>query len=414
MRTTKAPHRYENDRPRKRISTEESAYGNDIGKLPLLSDEDEWTLAAQLKDDERHEEAEQRLIMGNLRLIPAIVRGRDCRGAIDTDDLIQNANVRMIEQVRERKFERSIGRFSTYIRSCVLQSTQATIHEDRKQQSGVTHTSIDIARQWKEKEQELVQSNSAFSEADIARELGYKSERNASLLALRITRLEGTAKRKNLSFLSTETRPETEAIQHDLWERVMSVISQFEERDRIILQESFGLVDGEEKTDEEIGRMVRTAKSRIGQLRLRALEKLKKAFGLPTRAEEERQRKEQSRISFERPEKHFRLLEEVAMHIQMTTGKKLNELSPTLDGSQTPIEQQLMLYAYAALDEALNERERLIVDHLYFRGQGRGRTAKEIGVSETTVELAQARAPKKIASVIVQALQRTEELQNAG
>ena len=254
-------------------------YLKEIGKVPLLSPEEEIELATRMSQGD--EEARHRITEANLRLVVSIAKRYVGRGMLFLD-LIQEGNLGLIKAVE--KFDHTKGyKFSTYATWWIRQAiTRAIADQARTIRIPVhmvetIHTTIRVSRQLL---QELGHDPSA---EEIARELDMPVEKVRDILKIsqEPVSLEtpiGEEEDSHLGdFIPDEDASEpSEAASFSLLrEQLEEVLDTLAPREKKVLELRFGIMDGRTRTLEEVGKEFNVTRERIRQIEAKALRKLR-------------------------------------------------------------------------------------------------------------------------------------------
>lgn len=230
--------------------------------------------------------ASEQFVRSNLALVVSIAKRYRASG-VPFLDLIQDGNMGLLRAVE--KFDHSRGvRFSTYGTWWIRQAIEAGIARG----AGVIHLP-DRMHRWRARlfatqarlEVELGRTPTA---TEVARELGITAAELAGSLAVSSRPLsmtaassEGDVDLGSLIADPSAPSPEEEAARALLPIEVGRLLSVLDERERKILQLRFGLDRGRPRTLLEVARIVEVTPERVRQIEARALEKLRRASGLP-------------------------------------------------------------------------------------------------------------------------------------
>ena len=254
-------------------------YLKEIGKIPLLSPEDEIELAMRMAEGD--EDAKRRMSEANLRLVVSIAKRYVGRGMLFLD-LIQEGNLGLIKAVE--KFDYTKGyKFSTYATWWIRQAiTRAIADQARTIRIPVpmVETINKVIRVSRQLLQELGHDPSP---EEIAEEMGRPVEKVRDILkiAQEPVSLEtpiGEEEDSHLGdFIPDEDASEpSEAASFTLLkEQLMTVLSTLTPREEKVLRLRFGIEDGRTRTLEEVGKEFNVTRERIRQIEAKALRKLR-------------------------------------------------------------------------------------------------------------------------------------------
>ncbi len=254
-------------------------YLKEIGKVPLLSAEEEIELAMRIADNDP--EAKKRLEEANLRLVVSIAKRYGGRG-MQFLDLIQEGNLGLIKAVE--KFDYTKGfKFSTYATWWIRQAITRAIADQARTIRIPVHM-VETINKVKKTNSLLLHKNGREPTAEeIAAELGMSVEKVREILrvAQEPVSLEtpiGEEEDSHLGdFIPDEDAlaPADAASQILLKEALNSVLKTLTPREAKVLSLRFGLEDGHPKTLEEVGAEFNVTRERIRQIEAKALRKLR-------------------------------------------------------------------------------------------------------------------------------------------
>ena len=254
-------------------------YLKDIGKVPLLSAEEEIEIAKRMAEGD--EEAKHQLSEANLRLVVSIAKRYVGRGMLFLD-LIQEGNFGLMKAVE--KFDYTKGyRFSTYATWWIKQSITRAIADQARTIRIPVHMYETINKLSKVVKQ-LVQKLGREPQTDeIAKEMGISEEkvREIQKISQDTVSLDspvGEEEDSNLgTFLQDEnaTNPSDSATILMLKEQLLDVLNTLTPREQKVIMLRYGIDDGHPRTLEEVGREFNVTRERIRQIEAKALKKLK-------------------------------------------------------------------------------------------------------------------------------------------
>ena len=254
-------------------------YLKEIGKVPLLSAEEEIELAKRMEQGD--EEAKHRLSEANLRLVVSIAKRYVGRGMLFLD-LIQEGNLGLIKAVE--KFDYTKGyKFSTYATWWIRQAITRAIADQARTIRIPVHMVETINKVIRVSRQLLQQLGHDPSPEEISAEMGMPVDKVREILkiAQEPVSLEtpiGEEEDSHLGdFIPDDDAPApAEAAAFTLLkEQLMSVLSTLTPREEMVLKLRFGLEDGRARTLEEVGREFKVTRERIRQIEAKALRKLR-------------------------------------------------------------------------------------------------------------------------------------------
>lgn len=254
-------------------------YLKEIGKVPLLTPEEEQELARRMADGD--EEAKRRMAEANLRLVVSIAKRHVGRGMLFLD-LIQEGNLGLIKAVD--KFDYTKGyKFSTYATWWIRQAITRAIADQARTIRIPVHMVETINKVIRVSRQLLQELGHDPSAEEIAEEMGMPVDKVRDILkiAQEPVSLEtpiGEEEDSHLGdFIPDEDASEpSEAASFSLLrEQLMTVLDTLTPREKKVLELRFGIVDGRTRTLEEVGKEFNVTRERIRQIEAKALRKLR-------------------------------------------------------------------------------------------------------------------------------------------
>ncbi len=254
-------------------------YLKEIGKVPLLTAEEEIELATRMSEGD--EEAKRRMAEANLRLVVSIAKRYVGRGMLFLD-LIQEGNLGLIKAVE--KFDYTKGyKFSTYATWWIRQAITRAIADQARTIRIPVHMVETINKVIRVSRQLLQELGHDPSAEEIAKEMGMPVEKVRDILkiAQEPVSLEtpiGEEEDSHLGdFIPDEDASEpSEAASFSLLkEQLMEVLDTLTPREKKVLELRFGIVDGRTRTLEEVGKEFNVTRERIRQIEAKALRKLR-------------------------------------------------------------------------------------------------------------------------------------------
>ena len=254
-------------------------YLKEIGKVPLLSAEEEVELAKRMEQGD--EWAKQKLCEANLRLVVSIAKKYVGRGMLFLD-LIQEGNLGLIKAVD--KFDYTKGyKFSTYATWWISQAVTRSIADQARTIRIPVHMVETINKLIRVSRQLLQENGREPTPDEIAEEMGITVEKVREILkiAQEPVSLEtpiGEEEDSHLGdFIPDEDAPApAEAAAFSmLKEQLVEVLNTLTEREQKVLKLRFGLEDGRARTLEEVGKEFDVTRERIRQIEAKALRKLR-------------------------------------------------------------------------------------------------------------------------------------------
>ena len=254
-------------------------YLKEIGRVPLLTPEEETALAMRIIDGD--DAAKKRLCEANLRLVASIAKRYVGRG-MQFLDLIQEGNLGLIKAVE--KFDYTKGfKFSTYATWWIRQAITRAIADQARTIRIPVHMVETINKVKKVSSQLLHKNGHEPTAEEIAVELGMPVDKVREIMrvAQEPVSLEtpiGEEEDSHLGdFIPDDDAPApADAASHTLLkEQLEEVLSTLTEREAKVLRLRFGLEDGRPRTLEEVGKEFDVTRERIRQIEAKALRKLR-------------------------------------------------------------------------------------------------------------------------------------------
>ena len=254
-------------------------YLREIGKIPLLTYEEELDLAKRVLEED--EEAKQKLAESNLRLVVSIAKKYVGRGMLFLD-LIQEGNMGLIKAVE--KFDYTKGfKFSTYATWWIRQAITRAIADQARTIRIPVHMVETINRLIRTSRHLLQQLGREPSPEEIAEEMDIPVEKVMEIqkIAQDPVSLETPIGEEDDSHLGDFIQDEDSPAPHDaasytlLREQLEEVMNTLTPREAKVLKLRFGLEDGKARTLEEVGREFDVTRERIRQIEAKALRKLR-------------------------------------------------------------------------------------------------------------------------------------------
>lgn len=254
-------------------------YLKDIGRVPLLTPEEEIELAIRIADNDQ--EAKDRLTKANLRLVVSIAKRYVGRGMMFLD-LIQEGNLGLIKAVD--KFDYTKGfKFSTYATWWIRQAITRAIADQGRTIRIPVHMVETINKVKKTSNMLLHRDGKDPTPEDIADELNMSPEKVREILRIsqEPVSLEtpiGEEEDSHLGdFIPDEDAlsPADAAAMTFLKTKVNDVLETLTPREAEVLRLRFGLRDGTQQTLEEVGNAFGVTRERIRQIEAKALRKLR-------------------------------------------------------------------------------------------------------------------------------------------
>ncbi len=254
-------------------------YLREIGKIPLLSFEEEYELAKKAMEGD--EEAKQKLSESNLRLVVSIAKKYVGRGMLFLD-LIQEGNMGLIKAVE--KFDYTKGyKFSTYATWWIRQAITRAIADQARTIRIPVHMVETINKLIRTSRHLLQQLGREPTPEEIAKEMEIPVERVMEIqkIAQDPVSLETPIGEEDDSHLGDFIQDEDSPAPQDsaaytlLREQLNEVMDTLTPREAKVLKLRFGLEDGRPRTLEEVGKEFMVTRERIRQIEAKALRKLR-------------------------------------------------------------------------------------------------------------------------------------------
>ena len=254
-------------------------YLKDIGKVPLLTMEEETELAKRMKDGD--EEAKKRLSEANLRLVVSIAKRYVGRGMLFLD-LIQEGNMGLMKAVE--KFDCTKGfRFSTYATWWIRQAITRAIADQARTIRIPVHMVETINKLIRANRTLVQQLGREPTVAELSKELDMPEDkvREIQRIAMDPLSLETPIGEEDDSHLGDFIEDDKAAAPQDvatftiLKEQLMAILDTLTPREEMVLRLRYGLDDGHPRTLEEVGKEFHVTRERIRQIEAKALRKLR-------------------------------------------------------------------------------------------------------------------------------------------
>lgn len=254
-------------------------YLKEIGKVPLLSGDEEIELAKRMEQGD--EEAKKKLCEANLRLVVSIAKRYVGRGMLFLD-LIQEGNLGLIKAVEKFDFRKGF-KFSTYATWWIRQAITRAIADQARTIRIPVHMVETINKLIRVSRQLLQELGRDPKPEEIAAEMDMSVEKVREILkiAQEPVSLETPIGEEEDSHLgdfipdNDAPAPADAAAFSMLKEQLMEVLETLTPREQKVLKLRFGLEDGRARTLEEVGKQFDVTRERIRQIEAKALRKLK-------------------------------------------------------------------------------------------------------------------------------------------
>ena len=263
------------------ISTEDPVrmYLKEIGKVPLLTAEEEIELAKRMELGDQ--EAKKRLAEANLRLVVSIAKRYVGRGMLFLD-LIQEGNLGLIKAVEKFDYRKGY-KFSTYATWWIRQAITRAIADQARTIRIPVHMVETINKLIRVSRQLLQELGREPTPEEIAAEMDMPVERVREILKIsqEPVSLETPIGEEEDSHLGDFIQDDNVPVPADaatftlLKEQLEEVLGTLTEREQKVLILRFGLEDGRARTLEEVGKEFNVTRERIRQIEAKALRKLR-------------------------------------------------------------------------------------------------------------------------------------------
>ena len=254
-------------------------YLKEIGTIPLLTPEEELDLA--VKKAEGDEDAKNRLIEANLRLVVSIAKRYTGRG-MSFLDLVQEGNLGLIKGIE--KFDYTKGyKLSTYATWWIRQSVTRALADQARTIRVPVHMVETINKMSKMQRKLTLELGYEPSIAELAEHLDMSQERVMEIMqiAREPASLEtpiGEEDDSNLGDFVADNNavtPESNIESVMLREQIDELLDDLKDREKQVIIRRFGLEDGHPRTLEEVGKEFNVTRERIRQIEAKALRKLR-------------------------------------------------------------------------------------------------------------------------------------------
>jgi RNA polymerase primary sigma factor len=254
-------------------------YLKEIGRVPLLTSEEEVALALRMENDD--EEAKRTLAEANLRLVVSIAKRYVGRGMLFLD-LIQEGNLGLIKAVEKFDYRKGF-KFSTYATWWIRQAITRAIADQARTIRIPVHMVETINKLIRVQRQLLQELGREPSPEEIAKEMNISEDkvREIQKIAQEPVSLETPIGEEEDSHLGDfiedhdARAPAEEASFTLLREQLDEVLKTLTDREQRVLRLRFGLDDGRARTLEEVGQKFGVTRERIRQIEAKTLRKLR-------------------------------------------------------------------------------------------------------------------------------------------
>ncbi|HSX16697.1 MAG TPA: RNA polymerase sigma factor RpoD [Patescibacteria group bacterium] len=256
-------------------------YLREIGKIPLLSAEEELALAKRVVAGDK--DAKDKMAEANMRLVVSIAKRYVGRG-LDLLDLIQEGNTGLLRAVE--KFDPEKGfKFSTYATWWIRQAITRAIADQARTIRIPVHMVETINKLLRTQRRLTQELNREPSNEEIAAAMEIEVDKVEHIMKIKqdISSLDASIRDDEeesvlADFIEDEDTisPEESATNQLLKEQVKDMLAALTEREQKIIKLRFGLEDGKQHTLEEVGQEFSVTRERIRQIEAKALAKLRK------------------------------------------------------------------------------------------------------------------------------------------
>jgi RNA polymerase primary sigma factor len=256
-------------------------YLREIGKIPLLSAEEELALAKRVVAGDK--QAKDKMAEANMRLVVSIAKRYVGRG-LDLLDLIQEGNTGLLRAVE--KFDPEKGfKFSTYATWWIRQAITRAIADQARTIRIPVHMVETINKLLRTQRRLTQELNREPTNEEIAAAMEIEVDKVEHIMKIKqdISSLDASIRDDEeesvlADFIEDEDTisPEESATNQLLKEQVKDMLSALTEREQKIIKLRFGLEDGKQHTLEEVGQEFSVTRERIRQIEAKALAKLRK------------------------------------------------------------------------------------------------------------------------------------------
>ncbi len=260
-------------------------YLREIGRVPLLTSEEEISLAK--RKDKGDREAVGRLIEANLRLVVSIAK-KFVDKSLSLLDLVQEGNIGLFRAVEKFDYRKGY-KFSTYATWWIRQAITRALADQSRTIRIPVHM-VETINRFQHVQRQLIQDlgREPLPE-EVAAEMGESAEKIRHIIKINQdtisidTTVGDDDENSTLEDFIEDVRsvtPDRAAALQILKERMYEIVSQLHPREQKILEMRFGLADGVSHTLEEVGEEFGVTRERIRQIEAKALEKIAKMVGV--------------------------------------------------------------------------------------------------------------------------------------
>ncbi|HIZ75919.1 MAG TPA: sigma-70 family RNA polymerase sigma factor [Candidatus Mediterraneibacter stercoravium] len=256
-------------------------YLNEIGQIPLLSEEEERELGRRSAQGDSS--ARQKLAEGNLRLVVSLAKHYTGRG-VQMMDLIQEGNMGLMRAAEKYDYTME-NRFSTYASWWIKEAMQRAIDQQSREIRVPVHVAENMKKVQKISKDLQQKLGRDPLPKEIAENMPGKTEEDVKNILSYLqspVSLETPVGDEGENSLGDMVEDKTEATPEEAMnalvqkEEVSELLESLSERERQVIRLRYGLEDGKTHTLEEIGSILNVTRERVRQIEARAMEKLRK------------------------------------------------------------------------------------------------------------------------------------------
>ena len=254
-------------------------YLREIGQIPLLSYDEEIEYAQKVLNGD--EEAKQKLIESNLRLVVSIAKKHTNRG-LKMLDLIQEGNMGLMKAVEKFEYEKGF-KFSTYATWWIRQAITRAIADQGRTIRIPVHMIETINKIKKESRIILQETGKEPTAEELSKKLEIPVDKVKNILEMNQDPISletpvGSEEDSELGDFVEDDKflnPYEATTRVLLKEQLDEILKTLNEREEMVLRYRYGLDDGSQKTLEEVGKIFNVTRERIRQIEVKALRKLR-------------------------------------------------------------------------------------------------------------------------------------------